>query len=155
MKIKIIIGFTLISVLIGFLYFKSYSPIFEKYITAKNYQSPAESKNIDYEEQIEYIYFSKNSFDFNILFLDKILENIDFKKIIKVIGHADDLGDSLHNIILSKRRAENIKNYLLSKDSSLTFLTEWCGSNNPIVPNINESYRSKNRSVEIRWMKKK
>ncbi len=153
MKIKIIIGFTSISILIGFLYLKSYSPIFEKCIT-QNYLQAVKSENISYKEQIEYIYFSSNSFDFNIFFLDKTLENIDLKKISKIIGHADDLGDSLYNITLSKQRAENIKNHLLSRDSSLTFLTEWYGSNNPIVPNINELYRLKNRSVEIIWMKK-
>jgi OOP family OmpA-OmpF porin len=66
-------------------------------------------------------------------------------------GFADSAGDDEYNLWLSKRRATNVKNYLVS-----TFNIDmnrvvplWFGELNPVADNATEEGRQRNRRVEI------
>jgi OOP family OmpA-OmpF porin len=66
-------------------------------------------------------------------------------------GFADSAGDDEYNLWLSKRRANNVKNYLVS-----TFNIDmnrvvplWFGELNPVADNATEEGRQLNRRVEI------
>lgn len=69
---------------------------------------------------------------------------------VVAVGHTDSVGTKVYNQALSLRRAESVKNYLVSKgiDASLIF-TEGKGMTQPLVPNTSRVNRAKNRRVEI------
>jgi len=69
---------------------------------------------------------------------------------IKVVGHTDNYGDSQFNLMVSEKRAETVKAYLISKGinaSSIT--TEGKGSLEPIVSNFTSEGRNVNRRVDL------
>lgn len=69
---------------------------------------------------------------------------------LKIAGHTDDVGTEEYNLDLSKRRAESVRDYLISKGvSSDRFVVEYFGKSRPISTNQNEVGRSKNRRVEM------
>ena len=54
------------------------------------------------------------------------------------------------NLKLSESRAESVKSYFISKDISASRITfTGHGSSKPIVNNVSEKERSKNRRVEF------
>ena len=69
---------------------------------------------------------------------------------IEILGHTDNVGDSLFNIELSKERAGSVKKALLEKgvDSDRIDVTG-LGATQPIEPNDTEIGRKANRRVEI------
>jgi outer membrane protein OmpA-like peptidoglycan-associated protein len=70
---------------------------------------------------------------------------------IVIEGHTDDVGNSTTNKILSKQRAENLKNELNIKGISLERIsTVGYGQEKPIADNKLEEGRAKNRRVVIR-----
>ncbi len=71
----------------------------------------------------EYVYFETDKSDIpsdEALHLDKWL--IKFKSIdggeIKLKGHTDDKGTSAYNLLLSKKRVESVRDYLVNKGIS-------------------------------------
>ena len=69
---------------------------------------------------------------------------------LKISGHTDNVGAEITNLKLSQKRAEAVKNYLVSKGITAEhFKVEWFGSSKPIADNKNESGRQKNRRVEM------
>lgn len=67
---------------------------------------------------------------------------------LSIIGHTDDVGSDAFNLDLSKRRANSVKNYLVSKgvvDSMVT--TDGKGESMPLVPNDSAENRAINRRV--------
>lgn len=69
---------------------------------------------------------------------------------IELQGHTDNQGDFGLNLKLSKDRAETIKKYLVERGISQNRIkTKGFGSTLPIVNNVNELSRSKNRRVEL------
>jgi OmpA-OmpF porin, OOP family len=53
-----------------------------------------------------------------------------------LVGHADATGTEQYNLVLSKRRAEAIRNFLVSKGIAATRLQlDWKGESQPIAPN--------------------
>jgi len=69
---------------------------------------------------------------------------------LKISGHTDNLGKAATNLKLSQKRAEAIKNYLVSKGIPADrFKVEWFGSKKPIADNKTETGRQKNRRVEM------
>ncbi|RMG82565.1 MAG: OmpA family protein, partial [Bacteroidetes bacterium] len=84
--------------------------------------------------------------------LDKLAEllknNKDWK--IKLAGYTDDVGDEITNLALSKRRADTVKKYLISKGvEEDRIIVKYYGEANPIAPNDSEENRRKNRRVEM------
>lgn len=76
-------------------------------------------------------------------------ENPDVR--IKIIGHTDADGDAAANLELSKRRAQNVKNSLVS-DFGIDagrIETEGMGETQPIAGNDTAENKSRNRRVEF------
>ena len=71
--------------------------------------------------------------------------------IFRLEGHTCDLGSDSHNMALSKERTIAVQRYLtdnfgLSRDQ---IQATWFGESQPVVPNIDEAAREKNRRVVI------
>jgi len=88
--------------------------------------------------------------------LDKITRSLTVnpKVHIEVRGHTDSTGSNEANMLLSLRRAESIRNYLVSKgieNSRITVLG--LGPSQPISPNDTPAGRQRNRRIEFRITK--
>jgi outer membrane protein OmpA-like peptidoglycan-associated protein len=70
---------------------------------------------------------------------------------IKVVGHTDSDGDDALNLDLSKRRAANVKQYLINefKIDGSRVETDGKGENAPIADNNSAENKAKNRRVEF------
>lgn len=81
------------------------------------------------------------------LFAAYILQNENY--FIKIEGHTDDIGEAQSNLLLSKKRAEEVKFYLISKGINTKRLAaKGFGESAPKVPNNSASNRVKNRRTE-------
>jgi outer membrane protein OmpA-like peptidoglycan-associated protein len=70
---------------------------------------------------------------------------------LQISGHTDNVGDDDSNLILSKKRAEAVKDYLISKGiTTERFITEYFGETKPIADNATPEGRAKNRRVEMK-----
>ena len=69
---------------------------------------------------------------------------------VEIVGHADSKGNAEDNIMLSKQRANTVRDYLVSKglDDSIVE-TKGMGDTMPIADNDTAEGRAKNRRVEI------
>jgi len=71
--------------------------------------------------------------------------------LVDVMGHTDSTGSETYNLDLSRRRAESVANYLVSRGVSRARLeTIGYGEQYPVADNTTETGRSQNRRVEIR-----
>lgn len=70
---------------------------------------------------------------------------------VKIIGHTDNVGNSISNLTLSKDRAQSIKEYLINKGiSEQRFqLVDGLGDTQPIGNNKTDIGKASNRRVEI------
>ncbi|XDD50233.1 OmpA family protein [Leptospira sp. WS92.C1] len=69
---------------------------------------------------------------------------------IKIIGHTDLNGDSQDNLVLSRNRANAVKEYLVKNGAdSKRIVTDGKGSAEPIVPQKNPDTDYKNRRTEF------
>lgn len=69
---------------------------------------------------------------------------------IRIDGHTDSIGSDSYNLRLSKRRAESIKDYLVSQGISADRVTtRGLGSRQPVADNSTEEGRARNRRVEV------
>jgi outer membrane protein OmpA-like peptidoglycan-associated protein len=79
------------------------------------------------------------------------MQSVDLQnQCFQVAGHTCDLGDGDYNMELSRRRAEAVKEYLVSlgvEDSRL--VTTGFGETSPLTPNESETNRQKNRRVDL------
>lgn len=75
--------------------------------------------------------------------------------ILRIEGHSDNAGPAKTNLALSKKRADAVKAWLVSKhgvaDARLT--TDGLGDQKPLSPNTTEIGRANNRRVEIAAVK--
>lgn len=70
---------------------------------------------------------------------------------LEIAGHTDNVGDDDKNMVLSKKRAESLKSYLVSKGVEATRLnTLFFGETKPIADNNTPEGRKKNRRVEMK-----
>jgi outer membrane protein OmpA-like peptidoglycan-associated protein len=77
--------------------------------------------------------------------------------VVRIEGHTDSKGSDAYNLRLSRRRANSVKIWLISKENlkNVAFRTRGYGSTRPIAPNTkpdgsdNPEGRQKNRRVEI------
>ena len=70
---------------------------------------------------------------------------------LQISGHTDNVGDDDSNLILSKKRAEAVKDYLISKGiTTERFVIEYFGETKPIADNSTPEGRAKNRRVEMK-----
>lgn len=69
---------------------------------------------------------------------------------VQVRGYTDSIGSDAYNLRLSIRRAETVKNYLVSKGVAASRLeVEGFGESNPVASNDTEEGRAQNRRVEL------
>jgi outer membrane protein OmpA-like peptidoglycan-associated protein len=69
---------------------------------------------------------------------------------LRISGHTDSVGTTESNLILSKKRAEAVYNYLIQKGVPAGQMQlEYHGEDNPDFDNITPDGRQKNRRVEI------
>jgi len=74
---------------------------------------------------------------------------------IEVSGHTDNIGSDSYNMNLSQKRADAVKNYLVSKKITETRITsKGYGKTKPIAENTTELGREQNRRVEFTITKK-
>ena len=70
---------------------------------------------------------------------------------LEITGHTDNVGDDNINLVLSKKRAEALKAYLMSQGvEEARLLTLFYGETKPIAPNDTPEGRQKNRRVEMK-----
>lgn len=76
-------------------------------------------------------------------------ENADLR--IKITGHTDSDGDDAMNLDLSKRRANNVKQFLVKEFQIQTerIESDGKGESEPIIANISPENKAKNRRVEL------
>ena len=77
------------------------------------------------------------------------VETLNLETLIAV-GHTDSIGSEQYNQGLSERRANSVKNYLVSKGISADRIyTEGKGELSPVASNATREGRAQNRRVEI------
>jgi outer membrane protein OmpA-like peptidoglycan-associated protein len=84
--------------------------------------------------------------------LDKIIAMLKSESDMKLIieGHTDSDGPTEKNQILSQKRAESVKSYLVSGGiSALRLSTKGYGESTPVAPNTNATGKAQNRRVEL------
>jgi OOP family OmpA-OmpF porin len=70
--------------------------------------------------------------------------------LVEVAGHTDSIGTEAYNQGLSERRANSVKNYLVSKGVKASRLTaKGYGESQPVASNDTEAGRAENRRVEL------
>ncbi len=70
---------------------------------------------------------------------------------VEVAGHTDSSGARSYNVMLSKRRAESVRQYLIGKGVAAGNLTaRGYGPDSPIASNKTRDGRAQNRRVELR-----
>ena len=84
--------------------------------------------------------------------LDQLVDNLRGLdvEVIVAVGHTDWVGPDAYNQKLSERRAQAVKDYLVSKgvDAQKVY-TEGKGKSQPVADNKTRDGRAKNRRVEI------
>ena len=69
---------------------------------------------------------------------------------LSVEGHTDSIGADLYNRELSRRRAENVRDYLIEQGISPAMIqARGFGENTPVASNDTAEGRQKNRRVEV------
>ncbi|MBU6281680.1 OmpA family protein, partial [bacterium] len=69
---------------------------------------------------------------------------------VEVRGFTDSRGSDAYNMRLSERRAQTVKNYLVSRGVSPSRLTtRGYGESDPVATNETDSGRAQNRRVEL------
>ena len=70
--------------------------------------------------------------------------------LVEIAGHTDDLGSEAYNLVLSQRRAEACRSYLIGRGVDASRLTAvGYGEFKPIESNATEAGRAMNRRVEF------
>ncbi|MBK8943812.1 MAG: OmpA family protein [Ignavibacteriae bacterium] len=69
---------------------------------------------------------------------------------IEILGHTDNIGSDEYNLDLSERRANSVKNYLVTRGVVADRLyTAGCGERKPVADNDTEIGRAINRRIEF------
>jgi outer membrane protein OmpA-like peptidoglycan-associated protein len=85
--------------------------------------------------------------------LDDLVEIMTLKPTMKILigGHTDSDGDDAANLVLSQKRADAVKNYLISKGiNSKRIIAIGYGETKPVADNSTTEGKAKNRRTEIK-----
>lgn len=88
--------------------------------------------------------------------LDNIAQTIKEKNLqVRISGHTDSEGEADYNLDLSERRAQAVRDYLISKGVPANVITaKGFGESQPVADNDTESGKAQNRRVEMTFTKK-
>ena len=89
--------------------------------------------------------------------LDRLVElmNDASTLVIEIAGHTDDVGSDSENMKLSQKRAESVREYILSKGITTERIeAKGYGESKPLVSNKTDKDRAINRRVEFRVLRK-
>ena len=79
---------------------------------------------------------------------DYLIENPDFR--LKIAGHTDSQGAAQNNLILSKKRAEAVRDFLNQRGVEMDrMIVQYFGEEQPVATNDTPEGRQKNRRVEM------
>lgn len=84
--------------------------------------------------------------------LDQVAGQVDTLNLetLIAVGHTDSIGSEQYNQGLSERRANSVKNYLVTKGIAADRIyTEGKGESSPVASNATREGRAQNRRVEI------
>lgn len=87
--------------------------------------------------------------------LKKLIDIMRFNKTWKVVvsGHTDDIGTDAYNMQLSLFRAGSVADYLIDQGIEPTRIkTQGFGKQAPLVKGVDDTSRSTNRRVELRFL---
>jgi outer membrane protein OmpA-like peptidoglycan-associated protein len=71
---------------------------------------------------------------------------------IKVIGHTDDRASDEYNSILSEKRAQVVKDWLVKNGvEAKRIITKGMGKSEPLTSNATSKGRAENRRVEVHY----
>lgn len=105
--------------------------------------------------KVLYANFAEKSFTPDATLTNYAFELINYlnkypNKNVQIIGHTDNVGSSEANLWYGKKRAVNVRDYLISQglDTGKIEVSSM-GESNPIAPNDSEENRAKNRRIEI------
>lgn len=84
--------------------------------------------------------------------LDSLTDSLDVSDRIELHGHCDAIGTNDYNDVLSQKRVQSVKNYLLNIgwESGDILIAAGHGKRMPVTSNDNPEQRSLNRRVEIK-----
>ena len=77
-----------------------------------------------------------------------VLKEMDVKN-FKIDGHTDSDGSDEYNQVLSEKRANSVKNFLVSQGVTAEITTKGYGESKPVASNDTAEGKQKNRRVEI------
>ena len=92
--------------------------------------------------------------EFSVVNMDSFMQAMEYAqqgKIVLIEGHTDDLGNDDSNLKLSMKRAEKIRQLMLSggvSDDQLSVIG--FGEDKPLVPNTSDKNRAVNRRIEFK-----
>lgn len=119
------------------------------------FETPSSSLSSGGSDVLDTVTFEFNSHEVDAdtsFKLDAVANNLQDKTdaSVEIIGYTDSKGSSEYNEWLSQRRAEAVKDYLVSKGISPNNLsTKSSGAESPVADNTTEQGRGANRRVEI------
>jgi outer membrane protein OmpA-like peptidoglycan-associated protein/uncharacterized protein YegL len=113
------------------------------------------SKNVSVT--INNVFFDFGKYDLlpaSILELNRFANIINtYQRKIEISGHTDNVGDDSDNLVLSERRAESVRNYLISIGCKPELLfSKGYGEAKPSYSNDTDNNRAKNRRVEFKFI---
>lgn len=111
-------------------------------------------RQMEPEIALEPIQFVSNQDEFSVVNMDSFMQAMEYAqqgKIVLVEGHTDDLGRESYNLELSMKRAEKIRELLLSGGISDELISViGYGETKPLLPNTSDENRATNRRIEFK-----
>ncbi len=109
---------------------------------------------IEPEIELTPLQFISNQDEFSVVNMDSFIQAMEYAqagKIVLVEGHTDDIGRDSYNLDLSMKRAEKIRELLLSGGISDELISViGYGETQPLVPNNSDKNRAVNRRIEFK-----
>ena len=121
------------------------------------YINSAESKYLRKEfKNIQFDHNKHNLTANSIEILDRVYAYLNNKLELKINieGHTDDVDSDTFNMLLSQKRVQEVKKYLIIRGISASRIEiSWKGESEPLVENISSESRAINRRVEVTIIK--
>ena len=121
------------------------------------YINSAESKYLRKEfKNIQFDHNKHNLTPNSIEILDRVYAYLNNKLELKINieGHTDDVDSDTFNMLLSQKRVQEVKKYLIIRGISASRIEiSWKGESEPLVENISSESRAINRRVEVTIIK--